>query len=207
MIKLQSIKRSIIPGVWPEMPKKDQSTRKITRPARPNKGIKRDGVPPPVIPGVMAQSMSTIEIALLKDASDILEIQKEAFVGQAPIYDNYQLPPIVQSLNSLKSDFTKYTFLKVVLNASIIGSVRFKIVDGHVTIERLVVKPEHQNHGIGTDLMKAVESNNPDAESFQLFTGNKSERNIHIYEKLSYKTVYRETTDQGIELLHMMKKP
>ncbi|MEN8134950.1 MAG: GNAT family N-acetyltransferase [Thermodesulfobacteriota bacterium] len=87
------------------------------------------------------------------------------------------------------------------------ASVRFKVIDGYVVIDRIVVEPEHQNQGIGTALLKEIESRVPNAVTFQLFTGNKSDRNIHLYENLGYKVIKKQTTDQGIELLHMEKRP
>jgi len=37
-----------------------------------------------------------IERASISDAKEILEVQKSAFAGQVRIYDNFQLPPLVQ---------------------------------------------------------------------------------------------------------------
>jgi len=148
-----------------------------------------------------------VKVASKDDALKILEIQKEAFQGQAKIYQNYELPPLTQSLNSITNEFDVKTFLKVTLNDQIIGSVRFEMNGDYVTIDRVVVIPKFQNQGIGTTLLKEIEFRFPNAIAFQLFTGNKSIRNIHLYEKLGYKEIRRETTDQGIELLHMEKRP
>ncbi|AGF79469.1 acetyltransferase, N-acetylglutamate synthase [Desulfocapsa sulfexigens DSM 10523] len=148
-----------------------------------------------------------IEIASKNDANEILEIQKSAFLGQAAIYNNYELPPLTQSLESIENEFGEKTFLKVVINGQIIGAVRFKQKEGIVTIDRIVVKPEYQNKGIGTLLLKQIEKIATNPKSYQLFTGNKSSRNIHLYEKSGYKVIKKETTNQGIELLKMEKLP
>jgi len=148
-----------------------------------------------------------IEIAFKNDADKILEIQKAAFQGQAAIYNNYDLPPLTQSQQSIENEFDEKTFLKALVQKEIIGSVRFKLNEGVVTIERIVVKPEHQNKGIGTALLRQVENMVPHAIAYQLFTGNKSVRNIHLYEKSGYKVVNRKIAKQGIELLQMEKRP
>lgn len=148
-----------------------------------------------------------IEIASIEDADEILEIQKAAFLGQAQIYNNYQLPPLTQPLESLENEFNEKTFLKVLLNGQIIASVRFEENDNYVTVDRVVVRPECQNQGIGTTLLKEIELRVPGAIVFQLFTGTKSVRNIHIYEKIGYRVIGCETTVQGIELLHLEKRP
>lgn len=111
----------------------------------------------------MAKFNIQVEIASIKDAEKILEIQKAAFLGQARIYENYQLPPLTQSLESIKNEFNEKTFLKVQIGTQIIASVRFKVNDGYVTIDRLVVKPEYQSQGIGTTLLSEIESRVPDS--------------------------------------------
>ena len=60
--------------------------------------------------------------------------------------------------------------------------------------------------GVGTTLLSEIESRVPDAFVFQLFTGHKSVRNIHLYEKMGFKGIKSQTTDQGIELLYMEKR-
>jgi GNAT superfamily N-acetyltransferase len=155
----------------------------------------------------MAVDIIQIKTASIDDANKILEIQKTAFLDQARIYNNYQLPPLTQSLESIKNEFNGKTFLKVMLKGQIIASVRYKVIDGYVTIDRMVVEPEYQNQGIGTRLLKEVESRVPNATAFQLFTGNKSDRNIYLYEKIGYKIIKNQITDQGIKLLYMEKRP
>ena len=146
------------------------------------------------------------EIASIDDAEKILGIQKTAFLGQARIYNNYQLQPLTQSVESIKNEFSGKTFLKALLNDQIIASARFEEIDDYVTIDRLVVQPEYQNQGIGTALLNEIELRTPNAVAFQLFTGNKSDRNIYLYKKLGYKIVKEEYTGEGIELLHMEKE-
>lgn len=154
----------------------------------------------------MTQDKLQVERASIDDANIILEIQKAAFLGQAQIYNNYQLPPLTQNLESIKSEFNRKTFLKVLFNGEVVASVRFNEIEHCVTIDRIVVKPEYQNKGIGTMLLKEIESRVPNAVTIQLFTGSKSTRNKHLYDKLGYKVVNKQITDQGIELLHMEKK-
>jgi len=67
-----------------------------------------------------------ISLASKNDANEILELQKSAFLGQAAIYNNYELPPLTQTLESIENEFGEKTFLKAVSNGQVIGSVRFK---------------------------------------------------------------------------------
>jgi len=76
-----------------------------------------------------------------------------------------------------------------------------------VTIERIAVKQNYQNKGVGTALLIKVEAMVPNAIAFHLFTGNISARNIHLYEKTGYRVTGKKTSEQGIELLYMEKRP
>jgi ribosomal protein S18 acetylase RimI-like enzyme len=161
------------------------------------------------LPGRQTKSelskMISIQKATLDDAPEIWRIQKVAFEGQAKIYDNHELPPLLQTLDSLKSEFEQKTFLKAVLQGKIIGSVRFTVEGDEIEIERLIVDPMFQNQGFGTMLMKRVEEIVDENKILKLFTGVKSLRNIHVYEKLGYETYARSETPHGVRVLHMKK--
>ena len=146
-----------------------------------------------------------IKDAYILDAQEILELQKASFLGQARIYNNFRLPPLVQTIESIRQEFASKSFLKVMFNNQIIASVKSQQSGNLVHIDRLIVHPTFQDQGIGTYLMKTLEDKFPDCSTFQLFTGEKSERNVHLYTKLGYQVIRRETTDQGIVLVHMEK--
>ena len=148
-----------------------------------------------------------IEIASKDDAAKILAIQKAAFLGQAKIYDNYALPPLTESLESIVKEFDNKIFLKALIKGEIIGALGFNHAKGQVTIERIAVKPDYQNKGIGTALLTKVEAMVPKAIAYSLFTGNISARNIHLYEKAGYRVTGQKTSEQGIDLLYMEKRP
>lgn len=147
-----------------------------------------------------------IEPASIHDADVILELQKEAFSGQAKIYNNFSLPPLLQTLDAIQLEFKEKKFLKARIGNQIIGSVRYKVTGKSVTIHRLIVKPEYHGNGIGLSLLNHVEKMSRKNHILKLFTGNKSVRNIHLYEKAGFKTIKTEMTDIGIKILHMEKK-
>ncbi|MEN6373756.1 MAG: GNAT family N-acetyltransferase [Smithella sp.] len=146
-----------------------------------------------------------IENASIHDAEEILELQKAAFLGQAQIYNNFRLPPLVQTIESIKDEFASKTFLKATFSNQIIASVKFRSSGNVVHIDRLIVYPTFQNQGVGTYLMRTLEDRFPSSVVFQLFTGEKSSRNVHLYTKLGFQLVRKEITDQGIVLVHMEK--
>jgi ribosomal protein S18 acetylase RimI-like enzyme len=145
------------------------------------------------------------EVATIDDAKEILQLQKLAYQSEAAIYDDYSIPPSIQSLEDMVSDLQKQTVLKVMMDGKIVGSVRGYIRDGTGYVGRLIVHPDFQNRGIGTRLMKAIEEHLSQAKRYELFTGHKSERNIHLYKKLGYCPFRTESINDRLVLVYMEK--
>jgi len=140
--------------------------------------------------------MGGIEIkqASIEDAEIILQLQMQAYLSEAEIYNDYSIPPLIQSLNEIRQEFSQQVFLKAIekedsdkiKSGDIVGSVRGYFEKGAAYIGRLIVKPEYQNKGIGTKLMQAIEQHFKSANRYELFTGHRSARNLHLYQKLGY---------------------
>lgn len=149
--------------------------------------------------------MIDIRDASVGDAAEILAIQKIAFHGQAVLYNDFALPPLVQTLEELIQDFKTHAFLKALYNGKIVGSVRGRGEGDTCFISRLVVHPDHQNKGIGQKLMHAIESKFSNARRYELFTGQKSEKNLALYRKLGY-SKYKEMAQSDNVVLICMEK-
>jgi ribosomal protein S18 acetylase RimI-like enzyme len=128
-----------------------------------------------------------IEPANVADAQEILDLQKLAYQSEAAIYNDYSIPPLAQSLEQMLVDFRQQVVLKATLNGRIVGSVRAYLQDGTCHIGRLIVHPELQNRGIGTSLMNRIEQHFSEARRYELFTGERSARNLYLYQKLGYR--------------------
>lgn len=148
----------------------------------------------------------TIEQATEDDAEKILALQKLAYQSEAAIYDDYSIPPLLQTLEELQGEFTGKRFLKAVTNGEIVGSVRGYENHGTCFIGRLIVHPRHQNRGIGTLLMQAMEQAYEGTPRFEVFTGHRSDRNIRLYEKLGYRIFGTETVTHRLKLVYMEKR-
>jgi ribosomal protein S18 acetylase RimI-like enzyme len=127
-----------------------------------------------------------IEKAEIQDAGEILKLQKLAFHSEAVFYNDFALPPLTQTLEEMMSDIQNKIVLKITLNSAIIGSVRGYVKDGTGHIGRLIVQPDLQSRGIGTQLMQAIEARLKPCQRYELFTGNRSERSIRLYQRLGY---------------------
>lgn len=128
-----------------------------------------------------------IERAAISDAEEMLALQKLAYRSEAEIYNDFNIPPLVQTLEGIEKDFKDQFFLKAIMNGRIIGSVRAYTKEGTCYIGRLIVHPDLQNRGIGTRLMNEIERIFNTFRRFELFTGDRSERNLYLYQKLGYK--------------------
>ena len=154
-----------------------------------------------------------IQRAELADAAEILELQKLAYRGEAAIYNEFGIPPLTQTLDSMRADLERQTCLKAIIDApmggcpcgSIVGSVRAYLSEGTCFIGRLIVHPDLQNRGIGTRLMSEIEHLFSHAARFELFTGHLSERNLYLYDRLGYRPFKRERISDALTLVYLEK--
>ncbi|MBW4604282.1 MAG: GNAT family N-acetyltransferase [Calothrix sp. FI2-JRJ7] len=149
--------------------------------------------------------MENITYASTEDAPAILELQKLAYQSEAKLYNDFNIPPLIQTMEELKVDFTSKAFLKAQVESFLIGSVRGYQAGNTCYIERLIVHPNYQGQGIGTALMESFESCFSQVQRFELFTGTKSNRNIHLYERLGYKIFKNEEINKNLSFVFMEK--
>jgi ribosomal protein S18 acetylase RimI-like enzyme len=146
-----------------------------------------------------------IEEAGVLDAEVILDIQKTAYQSEAELHNDFNIPPLTQTLKEIREDFDRQLFLKAVIRGEIVGSVRAYEEEGTCFIGRLIVRPEYQDRGIGTMLMGEIENRFSHAERFELFTGHRSEKDLYLYNKLGYEVFKEEPLHEDLTLLYMEK--
>ncbi len=146
-----------------------------------------------------------IFLATPEDTIGILDLQKLAYQSEAQIYNDWTIPPLLQTVEEIQNEFSTYLFLKAVSKHSIIGSVRARTIGTTCHIGRLVVHPKWQNQGIGTHLLTEIEIMNRDLARFELFTGSNSIKNLYLYNKLGYQEFKRELLSNQIELVYLEK--
>jgi predicted N-acetyltransferase YhbS len=90
------------------------------------------------------------------------------------------MPPLTQTLEGMRTGFERQVFLKATSEGRIVGSVRGYVSEWTLFVGRLIVHPDVQNQGLGTRLLSEIEGTFGQAQRFEPFTGQKSERNLYL---------------------------
>ena len=139
------------------------------------------------------------------DLPSILALQKLAYQSEAELVGNYSIPPLTQTIDGITDDFHSGTILKFVDFGKIIGSVRVRFSEDTLFIGKLIVDPSRQNQGIGTALLLAAEELYPGARC-ELFTSDRSAKNLSLYIKNGYKEFKREPLNENVNLVFLEKR-
>jgi len=68
----------------------------------------------------------TILRAQQKDLAAILALQKLCYLQEAAIYDDYDIPPLLQTMESIIIDFEQNVFLKALENGNKFSKQRIR---------------------------------------------------------------------------------
>jgi GNAT superfamily N-acetyltransferase len=150
-------------------------------------------------------STPSITVAKESDGPEILTLQRIAYKIEAKNYNDYPIDPLVETWEEWKETFKTHTVLKAMVNGKIIGSVRVLAKNGTCYVGRLMVHPNYQNRGIGTKLLNEVDDRFSSCGRFELFTGNKSTKNLYLYEKHGYKAFKTVPIVDNLQLVFLEK--
>lgn len=149
--------------------------------------------------------MVIVSQAAPADAAQILELQRRAYASEALLYDDWAIPPLSQSLESLTEEIRTIVVLKALESETLVGSVRAELNNGVCRIGRLVVEPALQRRGIGGILLQSIEQAFPQAAYYELFTGHLSEGNIRLYRRHGYTVNDTRRLSERVSLVFMTK--
>jgi predicted GNAT family N-acyltransferase len=150
-----------------------------------------------------------MQVCILKanhtDLETILQLQKDCYMAEAEIYNDYTIPPLKQDLKSLENEFANSTILKSIINGELVGSIRGFSNNKTAFIGKLIVKKDLQNSGIGQQLLSAMESVFMDCTRFELFTGFRSQKNLYLYHKHGYREFKQQKVNDTLTLIFLEK--
>ena len=153
----------------------------------------------------VADAACAIVDASSDDAEAILALQKLAYASEARRYDDWTIPPLVETLDSVRRQIAEHVVLKAVVDGRLAGSVRGVVTDGVCEVCRLSVDPALQRHGIGSALLVAIEARFPGVEAFELFTGNRSVENLRLYDRHGYRHARTKVLSPAVSLVFLRK--
>jgi len=140
------------------------------------------------------------------DLQEILNLQYSAYQSEAESLNDFSIPPLKQTYDEVAWEYEKGVFLKATDDTGeIVGSVRAWIDNDTAFIGKLIVHPKKQGQRIGTKLLFAIERE-CDAGRYELFTSDKSVRNIRLYERLGYRRLKEQRISDNINFVYLEKR-
>ncbi len=140
------------------------------------------------------------------DLSEILQLQYLAYLSEAKLLNNFDIPPLKQTLREIQSEYELGTILKALDDdGNIIGSVRGYTKNDTLYIGKLFVCPMWQGKGIGAQLLQEIERVCP-RHRCELFTSSKSIDNLRLYEKCGYKPFMEKEIAAGLTFIYLEKE-
>lgn len=144
--------------------------------------------------------------AEIGDAEEILFLQKLCYRENAERIGDYGIPPLTQTPEEMRVEFSTRTVLKIEAEGKIIASVRAHESDMLCHIGKLIVHPDYRRQGIGSTLMREIERRFPAVKAYSLFTGSKDEGNLILYEKNGYSRIDERKISDRLTFVYLMKQ-
>ena len=148
-----------------------------------------------------------ISPAAVADAGELLTVQRAAYLVEAEHYNSFRLPPLTETLDEVRAALTDGTVVLVArLGHRLVGAVRGRVDGDTGHIGRLCVAPDLHGHGIGRQLLAAMERALAGRVSrLELFTGATSEANLRLYRSAGYTDIGHRPLDSGPGLAYLEK--
>ena len=144
--------------------------------------------------------------ATVVDAGEIMTVQRAAFVREAQLYGDPDVPPLVETLDQVRSAIETVIVVVGRRGKRVVAAGRVAVRDRIGHIGRLAVVPDLQGQGIGRALLAAVESAcGGDVDEFVLFTGQQTLGNLHLYHSTGYVDTHTEHVRGALTFVHMRK--
>lgn len=134
---------------------------------------------------------------------NVLELQKASYIFEANLIDFYEIPPLIDTIDSLKeSDEVFYGYY---VEDVLAGVISYKRIDDVLDIHRLAIKPRFFHMGIAGRLINFVEELDNSINKVIVSTGKDNIPAVNLYLKNGYKKTKDFEISQGIYLTQFEK--
>ncbi|BDH59318.1 GNAT family N-acetyltransferase [Tsukamurella sp. PLM1] len=143
------------------------------------------------------------------DVAELLVLQRCCWVQEAIANDTLEIPPLTETHDDILAWTAEWATFVMRLDGRLIGAARGRREPGNTWhIGRVMVAPDLEGRGLGTELISLMESLAPeDTREFLMFTGAGSARNIRTYERAGYTVSDPEPAPHGGVATVTLRKP
>jgi len=120
-----------------------------------------------------------LDLPAASTASQLLELQREAYRVEADLVGSNEIPPLRETLPELQA--CGETFLGARAGGVLAGAIAWKLEGDTLDLNRLVVHPAHFRKGIGVALVRAALVADPGARRAIVQTGAANAPAIALY--------------------------
>lgn len=153
--------------------------------------------------------MPRIVTLMPSDAGEVLTLQRAAYVTEAQAHQDLDLASLHQSPSELETELADPEVIGVGWRDTgrLVAAVRARIATAAPTVARigrLTVAPDRQRQGLASRLLTILEDRLPaSVTDLALFTGERNEGALRLYDRLGYHESGREQTSAGYALVHL----
>ena len=133
-------------------------------------------------------------------------MQKLAYQSEARLYDDWSLPPLTQTLESLRDEFDNSVVLKALMTARSWVRCARAMRTTSATSGGSSCSRTCRAAASAPGSCAHIEREFARTQRFELFTGSRSEGNIRLYERLGYRRRREQPLSPGVTLVFMEKR-
>lgn len=149
----------------------------------------------------------SIKKTKLNEVEDLLAIQKEVFAEDYALYEDHDSTPVNETEAKLIENIERFFHYTILSGNAIIGAIDIRPLDeNRLRLSKLFLRNEFQNKGLGSKIIKLMESEFPLIKDWSVYTPYLNKRNHHFYEKLGYIKIGAVQVTEKLQLFKYEKK-
>jgi len=134
---------------------------------------------------------------------EILFLQKLSYEIEADILNFKELPPLTESLHSLKN--SKEIYFGYFEETKLIGFISYRFLTTFIEIHKLAIHPKHFRTGLATKLLSHIEALHQDL-NIRVSTGKNNLPATELYRKNNFSLISETVVEKNLVLSHFERK-